>query len=409
RARARAASKFEMQRQVGEGDDSLHSEFRGYEQLESTSSVIALFREGQTVKTLNPGEEGGVILAATPFYAESGGQVGDRGELIAQGVRFEVTDTQKQGRAHVHLGRVMQGALNVGQALKARVDRARRQATVLNHSATHLLHAALRKVLGKHVIQKGSLVAPDRLRFDFSHPEPVSVEQLRELERLINRKILENAETRVQVMPLDAALKSGAMSLFGEKYDENVRVLAIGGEFAVELCGGTHVGRAGDIGLFKITTETGIAAGVRRIEAVTGEGALDWVERNVSLLERLGGLLKADADSIEARLEQIIERNRKLEKELEQVKGRLASSAGDDMLGEAEDIGGIKVLARTLEGADPKTLRDTVDQLKNKLGTAALVLATVRDSKVSLVAGVTPDSTDRIKAGDLVNFVARQV
>ncbi|MBI2994191.1 MAG: alanine--tRNA ligase [Gammaproteobacteria bacterium] len=409
RARARAASKFAADAALGGDRGDLASEFRGYEQLELTSRVLALYRDGRTVNSLKVGEEGGIVLAATPFYAESGGQVGDQGELAANGVRFEVTDTQKQGKAHAHLGRVIEGAIAPGMELRARVNAARRAATVRNHSATHLLHAALRKLLGKHVTQKGSLVAPDRLRFDFSYPEALNQGQLRQVERLVNHIILANAPTRVEVMPLEQALQSGAMSLFGEKYDARVRVLTIGGEFSVELCGGTHVPHAGDIGLFKIVSESGIAAGVRRLEAITGEGALSRVEENDDLLEQCARMLKTDSGSVAVKLEQLMERMRKLEKEIEQLKGRMASSAGDDMAEEAVDVGGIKVLARTLEGADPKTLRDTVDQLKNKLGTAALVLATVKDSKVSLVAGVTADSTDRVKAGDLVNFVAQQV
>ncbi|MBI1731873.1 MAG: alanine--tRNA ligase [Gammaproteobacteria bacterium] len=408
RARARAASRFDAQMAIG-GGQNLTSEFSGYDREECSARITALFRDGRAVQTLEVGEQGGVILDTTAFYAESGGQVGDQGELTAEGVLFEVGDTQKQGKAHVHIGRVVRGALAVGAEVRAHVNQRRRRDIMRNHSATHLLHAALRQVLGRHVTQKGSLVAPDRLRFDFAHPEPVTAEQLREIERLINHRVLANQDTRVEVMPLEKAMQSGAMSLFGEKYDDLVRVLAIGGEFSVELCGGTHVSRAGDIGLFKIVSETGIAAGVRRIEAVTGEGALQWVEQVQARLDDVAALLKADADNMPSRLEQLVDRNRKLEKEVAQLKGRLASSAGDDMAGEALNIGGIKVLARCLDGADPKSLRDTVDQLKNKLGTAALVLATVQDSRVSLVAGVTPDSTDRIKAGDLVNFVAQQV
>jgi alanyl-tRNA synthetase len=408
RSRARAASKFEMDT-ANPAYAGFSTEFRGYDELSSPGRVLALFRDGRTVKTLEAGEEGGVILDETPFYAESGGQVGDQGVLAADSALFEVSDTQKQGKAHVHLGRVQKGSVRVGQQLEARVDTRRRIATVRNHSATHLLHAALRAVLGKHVTQKGSLVAPDRLRFDFAHPEPVAAEQLRDIERLVNRRILENIETRVDVMPLEQALRSGAMSLFGEKYDEKVRVLTIGGEFSVELCGGTHVGRSGDIGTFKITGETGIAAGVRRLEAVTGEGALAFVEATEERLNAAAQLLRSERDAVPIKVEQLLDRLRRMEKEVDQLKGRIASSAGADMAGEAVEINGIKVLARTLSGADPKSLRDTVDQLKSKLGSAALVLAAVQDSKVSLVAGVTKDATDRIKAGDLVNFVAQQV
>ena len=409
RQRARAASKFEMTIAGADGEHHYESGFSGYEHLVTSGKVTALFQDGSTVNELKPGDRGGVILDSTCFYAESGGQVGDQGLLVADGILFQVEDTQKQGKAHIHIGNVIEGSIALGQELEAQVNPKRRMDTVRNHSATHLLHAALRFVLGKHVTQKGSLVAPDRLRFDFSHPEPVTDEQLKEIEHLVNHKILENAATCIEVMPLDKAMESGAMSLFGEKYDKEVRVLTIGGDFSVELCGGTHVQRTGDIGLFKIISETGIAAGVRRIEAVTGMGALHWVEENDSVMSQLARALKSERENIGPRLEQILERNRKLEKEIEKLKSKLASSAGDDLSKEAVEIDGIKILAKALDGVDPKSLRDTVDQLKNKLGTAALILATVDGSKVSLVAGVTKDSTDKIKAGDLVNFVAEQV
>jgi len=408
RERARASSKFDMDlSKVPDTDQS--TEFSGYESLEQEGTIVALYQDGRTVTEIAEGETGGVILKTTPFYAESGGQVGDQGQLTGTDLLFEVMDTQKQGKAHVHLGELRRGTLRPGQKVIARVDQHRRINTVRNHSATHLLHAALRKILGEHVVQKGSLVAPDRLRFDFSHPKPVSDEELQKIEWLVNRKILENVETVIEVMSLDLALKSGAMSLFGEKYDDTVRVLKIGGTFSTELCGGTHVMRTGDIGFMKIISETGIAAGIRRIDAVTGESALVWVEDNQNKLLQVARLLKADRETVENKLSQSIERMRKLEKEVEQLKARLASSAGDDMASEAVDIGGIKVIARRLDGADPKTLRATVDQLKNKLGTAALVLASVQDNKVSLVAGVTKDETDRLKAGELVNFVAQKV
>lgn len=409
RKRARSASKFELNTGEGTTDFDFTTEFTGYDDSEGESSVLALFRDGANVKRLETGEEGGIVLDSTPFYAESGGQVGDRGKLIADGVVFEVRDTQKQGQAHIHLGEVVQGSIENGQSLRSRINIAERADIVRNHSATHLLHAALRKVLGKHVTQKGSLVAADRLRFDFSHPDALADEELGKIEALVNSVILENAQTGVEVMSLDRAMESGAMSLFGEKYADEVRVLSISDGFSTELCGGTHVNRAGDIGLFKILAETGIAAGVRRIEAVSGPGAMAWVRENEARIERVAKLLKSDKDGIETRLESVLERSRKLEKEIEQLKSRLASSAGDDMASEASEINGIKVLAQHLEGADPKTLRETVDQLKNKLGTSALVLATVKDDKVSLVAGVSKDATDRIKAGELVNFVAGQV
>ncbi len=408
RERARAASKFTID-MSSLPDTDLSTSFSGYELLEQKSKIITLYQDGRTVNELTEGNSGGIILESTPFYAESGGQIGDQGRLSGDDVLFDVIDTQKQGKAYVHIGEVKKGTLKPGQTITACVDQHRRINTVRNHSATHLLRAALRKVLGEHVVQKGSLVAPDRLRFDFSHPEPVSSEELQKIEWLVNSKILKNMETSIQVMPLDEAMKSGAMSLFGEKYEDSVRVLKIGGDFSVELCGGTHVTHAGDIGFMKIISETGTAAGIRRIEAVSGEGALLWVEENQRKLSYLAQLLKADRDNLEGKLGQHLERTRKLEKEVEQLKGRLASSAGNDMVSEALNIEGVKVIARTLDGADPKILRETVDQLKNKLGTAALVLASVNDSKVSLVAGVTKDKTDCIKAGELVNFVAQQV
>ncbi|MDX1518802.1 MAG: alanine--tRNA ligase, partial [Gammaproteobacteria bacterium] len=408
RERARAASKFEMDAMTFPEVEEV-TDFYGYEELTGEATVKAIYTDGRSVNQLRAGEQGGVILDSTPFYAESGGQVGDRGEITAGGMRFEVHDTKKQARAHIHLGRVLEGEIRVGETVMAEVNRETRMDTVRNHSATHLLHAALRAVLGEHVQQKGSLVAPDRLRFDFSHDHPLTDEELWKIESMVNQVILRNFPTSVEVMPLEDALKSGAMSLFGEKYDDEVRVLSIGGKFSVELCGGTHVKRSGDIGLFKIINETGIAAGIRRIEAVSGYASMNLVNRYDHALAGIANMLKVDRENIEARLSQILEKNRKLEKEVEQYKSKLASSMGDDMVSQAIDINGIKVLARHLENADPKTLRNTVDQLKNKLGTAALVLATVKDSKVSLVAGVTQDATKNIKAGELVNFVAEQV
>jgi alanyl-tRNA synthetase len=410
RERARATSRFAGDvMAVNDTAVQLVSEFRGYTELQLGSIVTAIYRDGEAVNQLQQGVSGGVVLEATPFYAESGGQVGDKGQLTAEGVRFEVQDTRKQGKAHIHLGKLESGSIRVGDTLDASVDQTTRIRTVRHHSATHLMHAALRQVLGSHVVQKGSLVEAQRLRFDFSHPQPVTEEQLQEIEHLVNRKVLENIETRIEVMPLDQAKQSGAMSLFGEKYEDNVRVLTIGGKFSVELCGGTHVQRAGDIGLFKIISETGIASGVRRVEAVAGEAALEMVAGEERQLAQAARLLKSSPDNMLVKLEQQLERARKLEKEIEQLKSKLASSAGDDMLAEPIEVNGMKVLARNLEGVDPKTLRETVDQLKNKLGSAVLVLATVKDNKVSLVAGVTKDCTDRIRAGDLVNFVAAQV
>jgi len=412
RERARAASNFSVD--MSElPDTDLKTEFTGYELTtqEATQEAIieALYQEGKTVDTLKAGNLAGVILNVTPFYAESGGQVGDTGKLSSAGISFDVTDTQKQGLAFVHLGSLQEGELKVGQLVNCQIDRARRLHIMRNHSATHLLHAALRKILGKHVTQKGSLVNADRLRFDFSHTEPMTADELLQVEALVNRQILENKKTDVQVMALKDAKKSGAMSLFGEKYDEAVRVLKIGGEFSTELCGGTHVNSAGDIGLMMIVSESGVAAGVRRLEAVTGEGALDWINESEQKLNDLTRLLKADRTSVVSRMEQQLERMRELEKTLAKLKAKQASSAGSDMASEAEEIEGIQVSARILEGADVNTLRETVDQLKNKLGTAVLVLASVDSDKVTLIAGVTKDITDKIKAGELVNFVAQQV
>ena len=408
RRRTRAASKFEAEVSIKNNDAV--STFSGYSRLKQETTVIDLYRNGQSVKSLRQGAAGEVILLETPFYAEAGGQVGDTGKLCAEDSLFEVENTKKQGQSHIHTGVLRAGSLNVGDTIEAQVDGGRRTDIVRNHSATHLLHAALRKILGDHVTQRGSLVAPDRLRFDFSHDEPLSEKQLNEIQKLVNRQILENKDTQIQMMSFDQAKQSGAMSLFGEKYDDIVRVLSIGGEFSRELCGGTHVNRAGDIGLFKIISETGVAAGIRRIEAVTGEGALHWIEADDRKLTRIAELLKTDKESVDSKLRQQTRKLHELEKEVLQLRGKLASSASSDMAAAAVDVGGIKVLTSTLGGADPKTLRDTVDQLKNKLGSAALVLASVSSAnKINLVAGVTKDSTDRIKASDLVNFVAEKV
>ncbi|MCC6301574.1 MAG: alanine--tRNA ligase [Gammaproteobacteria bacterium] len=408
RERARAAGHF----QVDYGDQAVvacASEFTGYDHLRGSGRIAGLLRDKQSVDTLQAGEEGAVVLEVTPFYAESGGQVGDRGEIVAGATVFAVSDTQKlPGGAYAHIGKVVKGALRVGETTEARVDETARQATALNHSATHLLHAALRRVLGDHVTQKGSLVEPDRLRFDFSHFEPLSPGQIEEIESLVNAQIRVNAPVETAVMGFDEARASGAMALFGEKYGDRVRVLAIG-DFSKELCGGTHVRRAGDIGFMKIVSEGGVAAGVRRIEAVTGGGALARVTENERQLDQLAGLVKGGRGEVAMRVEQILERNRQLERELERLKGVLASSAGDDLAAQAQELSGCKVLAARLDDADPKSLRDTVDQLKNKLGSAVVVLATVKDGKVSLVAGVTQDQVGRVKASDLANHVARQI
>ena len=405
RERARAASRFSVDMSELPGTD-LETDFNGYEvpiqEAIYEASVRALYHDGKTVEVLKAGESGGVILDSTPFYAESGGQIGDTGSLSHAGTMFSVSDTQKLGLAFVHLGSLQEGVLKVGQLVNCRVDQARRRHIMRNHSATHLLHAALGRVLGEHVTQKGSLVTEDRLRFDFSHTSPLSEEQKLEIESLVNHQILENKETEIQVMPLEDAKQSGAVSLFGEKYNETVRVLKIGSEFSVELCGGTHVSRTGDIGLMKIISQSGVAAGVRRIEAVTGEGALKWVQNLQAEKDLAEGFNEVAGDRRE-------KENKALKKEIASLKSKLARSAGNDMAAEAEDIEGIKIIARTMKGADVNMLRDTVDQLKNKLATAVLVLASVEGDKITLIAGVTKDTIGKIKAGELVNFVAQQV
>ncbi|HVA54698.1 MAG TPA: alanine--tRNA ligase [Gammaproteobacteria bacterium] len=408
RERGRAASQFGAE--YGQ-DVDIKSEtiFTGYDSLKDKGKIVALFRGKESVKALKTGEQGMVILDRTPFYAESGGQVGDQGVLRTAKAKFKVEDTQKRGGgAHAHLGTLMKGELKIGESVEAQVDEKLRAATVLNHSATHLLHAALRKLLGTHVIQKGSLVAPDRLRFDFSHHQPLTPDDIKSVEDLVNGAIRKNAQADIKQMTYDDAIKSGAMALFGEKYGSTVRVIKFG-DFSTELCGGTHVRHVGDIGLFKIMGETGVAAGVRRIEALTGEGALAWVHKTEHTLRSVADMTKSSLENIEEKVSQLLERNRKLEKELEQLKGQMANRQGGDLASEAVDINGIKVLASRLDGADAKTLRDTVDQLKNKLGSAAIVLAAVEDGKVRLVAGVTADRMAKIKAGDLVNVVAEQV
>ncbi|MGH8187076.1 MAG: alanine--tRNA ligase-related protein, partial [Steroidobacteraceae bacterium] len=377
--------------------------FSGYENLTDSGTVVALLRGKERVDVLRAGEEGQVVLDHTPFYAESGGQVGDSGSLTSASGQFQVDDTQKLGSAYAHIGRVTKGELKVGERVGAQVDALRRRAIVLNHSATHLLHAALRKALGTHVTQRGSLVAPDRLRFDFSHFAPLTPAQLQEIERLVNAEIRANAPAETRIMPFEAAVASGAMALFGEKYDEEVRVLRLG-EFSTELCGGTHVSRAGDIGLFKIISEGGIAAGVRRIEALTGEGALDWVAQTDQALREIGGLVKGSREEIEDKVRQLIERSRKLEREVSQLKSKLASGQGGDLSSGAVDVGGLKVVATRVDGADAPALRDAVDGLKSKLRSAAIVLASVQqEDKIVVIAGVTDDQTAKVKAGDLVN------
>jgi alanyl-tRNA synthetase len=408
RTRARAASKFGVDLRAGvtlEGETA----FTGYEHECSSGRIVTLFRGQEPVQALSAGEEGRVVLDATPFYAESGGQVGDRGLLVAGDARFVVTDTRKLGKSHVHVGRLERGALRVGAAVEAVVDHALRQATRLNHSATHLLHAALRQVLGTHVTQKGSLVAPDRLRFDFSHYSAVTPDELVEIERLVNAEIRANAAAETRLMKFDDAVAAGAMALFGEKYDDEVRVLRIG-DFSTELCGGTHVSRAGDIGLFKIVSEGGVAAGVRRIEAVTGQSAFDHVLQTEHRLRDVAGLVRGSRDDVEEKVRQLLERSRRLEKEVAQLKDKLASGQGRDVAAEAATVGDLRVVATIIEGADAAALRNAVDQLKSRLGSAVIVLGSAdADGKVTLIAGVTADATSKVKAGELVNFVAQQV
>jgi len=408
RQRARAASQFGATQGAAlelEGE----TDFTGYEHLVDQPTVVALYRDGEPVDTLSAGEEGLVVLDVTPFYAESGGQVGDRGWLTGDVARVEVLDTQRQGGDVIgHICRVQEGELNVGDRLEARVDAERRAATALNHSATHLLHAALRRILGDHVQQKGSLVGPERLRFDFSHFEPLSRERIVAIERMVNREIRENHTVETRIMSLSDAKASGAMALFGEKYGDQVRVLRMG-DFSTELCGGTHVRAVGDIGLFKVVSEGGIAAGVRRIEAVTGERALVWVEADEDRLLRVASLVKGSRDDLDDKIVVLAERAKRLEKELAELKTKLASAAGQDLASQAMEIDGVKVLAARLNSVDAKGLRDTLDQLKSKLGSAVVVLAAEAGGKVSLVAGVTQDLTDRLKAGDLIKAVAEKV
>ena len=406
KSQARAAGKFKMDRALdysGEG----HA-FTGYELLEEPAKVLALYAEGVAVPALQAGQNGVVVLSTTPFYAESGGQVGDQGQLLAAGAVFAVDDTLKiKSDVFGHHGTLASGALKVGDAVTARVDTDVRAATVRNHSATHLMHKALREVLGEHVQQKGSLVNAERTRFDFTHNAPVTDAQIREIEALVNAEILANAATDAAVMGIEAAQKTGAMMLFGEKYGETVRVLSIGS--SKELCGGTHVGRTGDIGLFKIVAESGVAAGVRRVEAVTGANALAYLQSLEDTVQAAASTLKASPAELQGRIAQVLELVRGLEKEVAALKGKVASSQGDELMLQAIDIKGIKVLSARLEGADAKTLRETMDKLKDKLKTAVIVLAAVDGDKVQIAAGVTADSTGKVKAGELVNFVAQQV
>ncbi|WP_368761047.1 alanine--tRNA ligase [Klebsiella quasipneumoniae] len=384
------------------------SEFKGYDHLELNGKVTALFIDGKAVDSVSAGQEAVVILDQTPFYAESGGQVGDKGELKGAAFSFAVSDTQKYGQAIGHIGKVASGSLKVGDAVQADVDEARRQRIRLNHSATHLMHAALRQVLGTHVAQKGSLVNDKALRFDFSHFEAMKPEEIRAVEDLVNAQIRRNLAIETNIMDIDAARASGAMALFGEKYDDRVRVLRMG-DFSTELCGGTHAARTGDIGLFRITSESGTAAGVRRIEAVTGEGAMAMLHAQSDQLSDIAQLLKGDSHNLGEKVRAALERTRQLEKELQQLKEQAAAQESANLSRKAEEINGVKLLVSELAGVEPKMLRTMVDDLKNQLGSTVVVLATVADGKVSLIAGVSKDVTDRVKAGELVGMVAQQV
>jgi alanyl-tRNA synthetase len=406
KAAGRAAGKFKMDRVLDYAGEV--SRFVGYEKLEERAKITAIYVEGTSVAALNSGQDGIVVLDATPFYAESGGQVGDAGVLESGSARFKVDDTQKiRADVYGHHGRLAEGTLNVGDHVTAKVDMKRRAATMRNHSVTHLMHKALREVLGDHVQQKGSLVDPDKTRFDFTHNQPVTPAQLREIEDRVNAEILANAPTQARVMDLDSARATGAVMLFGEKYGETVRVLDIG--TSRELCGGTHVSRTGDIGLCKVVSEGGVAAGIRRIEAVTGANALAYTQQLEATVAGMAGALKAAPTELQQRVGQVLDQVRTLEREVAQLKGKLASSQGDELVARAVDVKGVKVLAARLDGADAKTLRETMDKLKDKLKTAAIVLAAVDGNKVQIAAGVTADTMGKVKAGELVNFVAQQV
>lgn len=407
RRRAREASGFGADYNAMIRVDSA-SEFKGYDHLELNGKVTALFVDGKAVEAINAGQEAVVVLDQTPFYAESGGQVGDKGELKGAGFTFAVDDTQKYGQAIGHLGKLSAGALKVGDAVQADVDEARRARIRLNHSATHLMHAALRQVLGTHVAQKGSLVSDKVLRFDFSHNEAMKPSEIREVEDLVNAQIRRNLPIETNIMDLDAAKAKGAMALFGEKYDERVRVLSMG-DFSTELCGGTHASRTGDIGLFRIISESGTAAGIRRIEAVTGEGAMATVHAQSDRLNDIAHLLKGDSQNLSDKVRAVLERTRQLEKELQQLKDQAAAQESANLSSKAVDLNGVKLLVSELAGIEPKMLRTMVDDLKNQLGSTVIVLATVVEGKVSLIAGVSKDVTDRVKAGELIGMVAQQV
>ena len=408
RERARASGSFNVDYNDAIKLDG-ETEFSGYEHLEDRVEVAALLCEGESVQQLSAGQSGIVVLKRTPFYAESGGQVGDTGSLSWERGQFAVADCTKEGRNHLHQGTVTEGVIEVGATLVAEVDKQKRQAAALNHSATHLLHEALRRTLGDHVQQKGSLCDPERLRFDFSHFEAVTAQELAVIEKMVNDEIRKNSAVTTEIMELEAAKAKGAAALFGEKYDDMVRVLGMGDGFSTELCGGTHAKRTGDIGLMKIVSESGIAAGVRRIEAVTGEAAMQWFSQSELLLGELGGMVKSGRDSLVDKYRALNERNRSLEKEIERLNAKLASAQSGELISSVVEIDGIKLLATKIEGADAKSLRDMLDQLKNKLGSGVVVLGAEDGEKVSLVAGVTKDLTDRVKAGDLIRNLAAQV
>ena len=409
RDQARAASNFSAVEKL-DLDGLEKTVFSGYASLQSEAQIVGIFSPANEKLDIVPANsEVLIVLDTTPFYAESGGQIGDAGLLESDEARFEVSDTQKQSDIFIHKGRLTSGKLKIGDSVRALVAGNDRAAITLNHSATHLMNAALRSVLGDHVLQKGSLVEADRLRFDFSHGAPVSAEEIRRIEEQVNVEILANSEVSKEVMPIEAARSKGALALFGEKYGEEVRVVSMGGDYSVEFCGGCHVDRTGDIGLFKIVSESGVSAGVRRIEAVTGHGALALIEREQDVLREASSLLKTGTDNLLDKLSGLLSQNKALEKRLAQLKAQMAASAGDDLGSRAVELAGIKVLVANLEGFNPKSLRDTVDQLKNKLGDSVIVLACAAEGKVNLVAGVSKALTDRIKAGELVNMVAEQV
>ncbi|SDS68338.1 alanyl-tRNA synthetase [Halopseudomonas xinjiangensis] len=408
RERARSASQFSVDYNALLKVDA-ETRFQGYDGTSGSGRIVAIFCEGQAADRLEEGQSGVVVLDETPFYAESGGQVGDTGYLEGAGVRFDVRDTTKGGNAHLHHGVVANGSLSVGATIRAVVDDSVRQATKLNHSATHLLHAALRQVLGEHVQQKGSLVDSLRLRFDFSHFEAISAEQLRRIEDMVNEQVRLNTDVAIEVTDIETAKRKGAMALFGEKYGEQVRVLTMGGGFSVELCGGTHVSRTGDIGLFKITSEAGVAAGVRRIEAVTGQVALDYLVSLEDQLRQVAQLVRGSRENTLDKVSGLVERSRQLEKEVEQLKAKAASAAGSDLASAAQSVAGMQVLVKRIDGADGKALLALVDQLKNKLGSAVIMLGGELDGKVVLVAGVTKDLVGRVKAGDLIRHAATAV